>query len=304
MPRPGSVASLAAANAASQSYGAALVRSATTARLRGVLRSKAVTQVPASPDSSVPALVAAHMRTDITRRADHLRVGPFFVGLDPHSASLGRNYAIPLPDARPSRAEILDLIAAFESRQRTPRLECVAGIAPQAETALVDAGFRVDQRLAMLACPPGSVVDQPLPRGVVMATVTAADDLLETAALQNEAYGGTASASQHDVDRLQALIERGGIVALARDLVSGEACGAGLVTEAVDGLAEVAAVATRASYRRRGIASSLASLLTRSAHDRGARLVFLDVEGPAEEAVYLRVGYARAGERVWLSKPG
>jgi len=44
------------------------------------------------------------------------------------------------------------------------------------------------------------------------------------------------------------------------------------------------------------------SILTRSAHDRGAALVFLDVEGPAEEAVYLRFGFVRAGERVWISR--
>lgn len=53
---------------------------------------------------------------------------------------------------------------------------------------------------------------------------------------------------------------------------------------------------------RRGVAGSLAALLTRSAHGSGAMLVFLDVEGPREEVVYLRAGFTRAGERVWITK--
>lgn len=263
---------------------------------------KVLTQMLVSTNSTVPALVAGYMHADIARRPDHLRIGPFLVGLNPHTASLGHNYAIPLTGTSPSQAEIAELVSVFERHHRTPRLECVTGTAPHAEAALIAAGFTVDQRLAMLACPPGSAIELPVPDGIVVSTIREAGDLLDAVSVQNEAYGEAASAGSHDVDRLQALIGRGGVVALARDASTGRPCGAGLVTEPTAGIAEVAAVATRASYRRRGIASSLGSMLTRSAHDRGAVLVFLDVEGPAEEAVYLRVGFIRAGERVWISR--
>jgi predicted GNAT family acetyltransferase len=255
-----------------------------------------------STDSTVPALVAGYMRADIARRPDHLRIGSFLVGLDPHTASLGRNYAILLDNASPSAAEIAELVSVFERRHRTPRLECVTGAAPRAEAALLAAGFTLDQRLAMLACPPGSAVELPEPDGIVISAVSEPSDLLDAVSVQNEAYGESAPADSHDVDRLQALIGRGGAVALARDRSTGRPCGAGLVTQPIAGVVEIAAVATQARYRRRGIASSLSSALTRSAHDRGAVLVFLDVEGPAEEAVYLRAGFTRAGERVWISR--
>ncbi|MEZ0093606.1 GNAT family N-acetyltransferase [Streptacidiphilus sp. EB129] len=255
----------------------------------------------ASPRSTVPARVAAYMRADITRRSDHLRVGPFLAALNPHTATLGRNFAVPMDGARPSPAEVAALVAAFERHDRIPRLEYVTGAAPEAEVALIRAGFTVDGRLAMLACPSGAAIDLPLPAGIALSAVTEAGDLRDAVDVQNEAYGEPASAGSHDLDRLQALIGRGGLVALARDAATGRPCGAGLVTEPQGGVSEVAAVATRMDYRRRGIASALASLLTRAAHDGGAGLVFLDVEGPAEELVYLRAGFARAGERAWVS---
>jgi GNAT superfamily N-acetyltransferase len=253
------------------------------------------------PVSSVPALVAGYMSADISRQPGHLRIGPFLVGLNPHTASLGRNYAIPVDGAAPSPMEIAELVAAFERHHRTPRLECVTGVAAEAAAALIAAGFTLDQRLAMLACPLGAAIALAAPEGIEIAAVSEARDLLDAVCVQNEAYDETAPVGSHDVERLQALIGRGGLVALARDASTGRPCGAGLVTEAIAGVAEVAAVATEASYRRRGIAGALSSMLTRAAHDRGAVLVFLDVEGPAEEAVYLRAGFTRAGERAWMS---
>jgi len=246
-------------------------------------------------------LVADYMRTDITRRADYIRVGPFLVGLAPHTASLGYNYATPSVDARPSQADIAELISVFVAHDRTPRIEAVAGAAPDAEAALIAAGFSMDQRLATLACGVDEAIALATPDGIAIQLVSADKDLLDAVDVQNEAYGEPAPAGPHDVDRLRAMIDRGGMVALARDASTGRPCGAGLVTDPQAGVAEVAAVATHAAYRRRGIASSLASLLTRSAHERAAALVFLDVVGPAEEAVYLRAGYRRSGERVWYT---
>lgn len=254
------------------------------------------------PVSRMPALVAARMSADVTRRPDHLRVGPFLVGLNPHTASLGHNYAIPLDGASPSQAEIAELVALFVRHDRVPRLEYVTGAATvETEAALLAAGFTLDQRLAMLACLPGAAIALPEPEGIVISTVSDDADLFDAASVQHAAYGEAAPPGAHAVDRLRALIGRGGLVALARDAAAGRPCGAGLVTEPLAGVAEIAAVATEASYRRRGIASCLSSMLTRSAHDRGAVLVFLDVEGPAEEAVYVRAGYSRAGERRWMS---
>jgi GNAT superfamily N-acetyltransferase len=246
-------------------------------------------------------LVADYMRADITKRAGHIRVGSFLVGLSPHTASLGYNYATPLVDARPSPSDIAELVSVFVAHDRTPRIEAVAGAGPEAEAALIAAGFIMEQRLATLACGVDEVIALATPDGIAIRLVSADNDLLDAVDIQNEAYGESAPAGPHDVDRLQAMIGRGGMVALAREASTGRPCGAGLVTDPQAGVAEVAAIATHSAYRRRGIASSLAALLTRSAHKRGTELVFLDVVGPAEEAVYLRAGYTRFGERVWYT---
>jgi ribosomal protein S18 acetylase RimI-like enzyme len=255
-----------------------------------------------STDPAVPAQVNAHMTALHVRRSGHLEIGPFVGSLDVHTRSLARNYATPRVAARPSATDVAALVEVFEQHDRTPRLEYVVGAAPEAEPVLLAAGFAIDQRLAMLACRPDSAIDRPAPEGIVVGMVETSDDLIDVATVQHEAYGESEPAGPADVARLRDLLERGGLVALARDVRTGQACGAGLVTEPIAAVAEVAAVATVAEYRRRGVAGAVASLLTRAAHGRGAAVTFLDVEGANEEAVYRGVGYARAGERVWATK--
>ncbi|WP_210415869.1 GNAT family N-acetyltransferase [Humibacter ginsenosidimutans] len=259
-------------------------------------------QMRVSPSLSTPALVAGYMAADISSRPDHQRIGPFMVGLSSHTAHPAYNYAVPIPDAAPTRAEIGDLLALFARHHRTPRLEYVSGSAEQAEAALLTAGFTLDQRLPMLACRPGAAIPLPTPMGITISTVSEPRDLFDALSVQNDAYGEAEPVSVQDVQRLQSLIGRGGYVALARDAITHRPCGTGLVTEPIAGVAEVAAVGTLTSHRGRGIASALCSRLAKAAHHVGATTVFLDVEGPAEEAVYLRAGFTRAGERTWISR--
>lgn len=55
--------------------------------------------------------------------ADAVRVGPFLLAVDDHDDGLFRNYAVPDDDTGADTATIADLVAAFEARARTPRLE-------------------------------------------------------------------------------------------------------------------------------------------------------------------------------------
>src|SRR6266542_1767055 len=84
----------------------------------------------------------------------------------------------------------------------------------------------------------------------------------------------------------------------------GEAVGGGLCAAPVDGVSELAAVGVIESHRRRGIATAVTALLTRSAHARGARLVWLEPAGEREAAVYARVGFRPDGHKLWISLPG
>lgn len=64
-----------------------------------------------------------------------------------------RNYALP-DDARPTEAQVAELVAVFTSRSRTPRLEFLPGLCPDVEPGLLAAGFVPERRLTVMSCPP------------------------------------------------------------------------------------------------------------------------------------------------------
>jgi GNAT superfamily N-acetyltransferase len=231
------------------------------------------------------------------------RVGPFSVRFDPATANVWRNYAVPDPDATPSAGDVAELIALFEARGRTPRLEYVPAAAPAVEAVLVSAGFVVEGRPPLMACRPGEVTMPDHLDGVTLALVTGDEELLDVAAVQNDAYHEPEPAGPHDVARLRNTLDRGGLVVLARDAGTGEPVGAGLCAGPVGGASELAAVGVRASHRRRGIASAITALLTTSAHERGAPLVWLEPAGEREARIYAGVGFTASGEKLWISRP-
>lgn len=48
------------------------------------------------------------------------------------------------------------LIAAYEKRDRKPRLEYIAQLAPAVEEVLLSAGFTVEGRLPLMTCAAGA----------------------------------------------------------------------------------------------------------------------------------------------------
>jgi len=241
-----------------------------------------------------------------TRRGGHERVGPFVVGLDPHSANPFRNYAVPDPGAAPSAADVAALVALFAERDRRPRLEYVPGSAPLVEPALLAAGFTVESRAPIMVCPAAALVDVPPPAGVELVEAVADDDLLATARVQHEAYGEPAPPTAADVARLRRTVRAGGVVVLARatggGAAPGTAVGAGLCTAPLDGVCELAAVAVAAAFRRRGIAAAVTARLAAPAYAGGAAAVWLEPAGPAEQRIYERVGFAPAGAKVAIGR--
>ena len=166
--------------------------------------------------------VAAYMRADLTRSDKNIAGGPFLVTLNPHTPSLGHNYAMPLPGSQPSADEIDALVALFNSRERTPRLEFVSSAAPEAEAELLAAGFAVDRRLPTLVMPDlDRLVRVPAPDGIVIDAVTADHDLLDAVAVQNEAYGEPSTSQAYELERMRAFVARGGVVVLGRDAHTG-----------------------------------------------------------------------------------
>jgi ribosomal protein S18 acetylase RimI-like enzyme len=239
--------------------------------------------------------IQSSLRKSISRGAQ--RVGPFLIHFDAHSDHPFRNYAVPDDGARPSAAQIADLVAAFARRGRKPRLEYVCP-APAVDAALATAGFTVDLRLPLMTLAADRLVVPGTPRGVEVGPATSDDDLRAAARIQNIAYGADAEVTEADLGRLRATNDTGGAVVLAR--CEGAPAGAGLFTPPGDGLAEIAAVAVLPEYRRRGIASMVGADLSGRVLDRGAT-PYLQTESDNEQRLYGRLGYSTVGELIAIS---
>lgn len=247
-------------------------------------------------------LVAASIRDGLG--ADLPKVGPFRLLIDAHTDNVWRNYAVPDDGATPSAAEVAALVAAFQARHRTPRLEYVPAAAPVVEPALLAAGFVVEGRPPLMACRPGDLPGPSSPAGITTELLGTDEDLRELASVQNAAYGDPEPAGPHDVARLRRLLDGGGVVVAARDTGTGRIVGGGVCSAPVNGVSELAAVATAEAYRRRGIATAVTAALATAAHSGGARLVWLEPAGEREAAIYARAGFTADGEKLWISLPG
>ncbi|MBI0384164.1 GNAT family N-acetyltransferase, partial [Streptomyces albiflaviniger] len=69
--------------------------------------------------TDVQSFAVANLR----RRPVLVEVGGFVAGFDPGTTSPYINYATPLPGARPTARDVMELIEAFRVRELKPRLE-------------------------------------------------------------------------------------------------------------------------------------------------------------------------------------
>jgi ribosomal protein S18 acetylase RimI-like enzyme len=229
-----------------------------------------------------------------------VRAGPFTVTITGHDPNVYLNYAIPDPGAEPAPADVAALVEAFTSRGRTPRLEYLPGLAPAVEPALLAAGFAVAERLPLMQCHPATVADQPDPPGFELVTPTTDADVEAMLAAQHEAFGEPPPTAAH-VAATRAKAEAGQLQILARETGTGTAAGGGIAVAVRGGISEVAGIAVRPQYERRGLGAALTLHLTRAAFAAGATLTFLTPAGDAQERVYARVGYERADSVLFLS---
>ncbi|THA69217.1 GNAT family N-acetyltransferase [Streptomyces sp. A0958] len=243
--------------------------------------------------------VQTHARTLTLNSPDHVRVGRFAIRYNPDWSLKYANYAIPDQDADPTPGELDDLIAAFRDLDRMPRLEYLPGWAPALEPALLAAGFTVENRAPILACAPGDLVTPKPVAGLVMAEPATDAEFDAAALVQHLGYGGTGEPEDGTAGWLRDAVAGGGVAALAT--VDGTPAGAGGCSVPVDGLSELAGLAVGAEFRRRGIGAALSVHLTRTAFERGCRVVWLEPGDPDVERIYASIGYRRVGEKLNIS---
>jgi ribosomal protein S18 acetylase RimI-like enzyme len=149
---------------------------------------------------------------------------------------------------------------------------------------------------------PGTELTPRAPAGIIVRRAAGDADLAAAAAVQHQAYELPAPPGPHDIARLSGLTQRGGLVGVAVDEVSGAVVAAGLIDVAGErpAVGELAAVGVLAAFRRRGIAAAIAAHLAGAAHADGIGLVFLEAE-PDEERIYRRTGFLDAAAKIWAS---
>ncbi len=240
------------------------------------------------------------IRKEAPRGRETERIGPFLATFDPTSVSPYLNYAVPDDGAEPTREDVDALVAAYEARERSPRLEYIPLVAPAVEPTLLDAGFAVEGRLPLMTCGPEEARIA-VPDGIELLAPSTPDEYRGAAEVQWEAYEEPEAMPDDAGDRLRRTAENGGVVVLARSVTTKEAAGAGICTAPQDGVTELAGIGVRESYRRRGIAPAMTGWLAKEAYAKGMSLVFLMARGEAEARIYERAGFVRRSEVLHIS---
>jgi hypothetical protein len=237
-----------------------------------------------------PTQIHAYLRAGAAG-AETERVGPFLATFTPGTDHPMRNYAIPDDDARPRPSEVDALVETFRSRGLKPRLE----YADEASTALLqvllEAGFEVEAKLPVMVCVRGHALAVTMPTDFEVGLALTDEDHADALRVANEAYGERAEPGADEVRALGRMVARGGAVALARHLATGEAAGSGIYPAPRESVSELAAIGTRERFRRQGVALGVTSALTISAFETGIELLWLTPEHEASERIYARVGF-------------
>ncbi|MFG1721132.1 GNAT family N-acetyltransferase [Micromonospora chalcea] len=237
---------------------------------------------------------------NLSRRPAPVEVGPFVVGLDPTTTSPYINYATPRPGAAVTAADVAALVAAFRAADRRPRLEYVTSCATDLEALLTAAGFTVEARHTYLVCVPDTLASPPVPDHLSLCEPGADWQRAALISVQNEAFGGDPVASEADVARLRRQQDAGGVAVMAVS-DDGTCAGGGGAAAPVSAVSEVAGIAVRAPYRRRGLASAITADVTRRLFSAGTEVAWLEAGGEDSWRVYQRVGYRPAGQRLYTA---
>jgi len=242
------------------------------------------------------------IRTNACHWRDCEQIGPFVATFNREDGNPYLNYAIPDDAAMPSPGDVATLVAAYRKRDRRPRLEYIPALAPAVVPVLLAEGFEAEQRTPLMTCAAVSDVGEVMADRVELIAASSEEEYQDAASVQWEAYEEQGDVPRHAVDALRRTVEAGGVVVLARDVLTHEPAGAGACTAPHDGLTELTSVGVRRRFRRRGIAATMASWLARQAFARGATGVFLMAHGEAEVRIYARAGFVSRSEVLHISR--
>jgi ribosomal protein S18 acetylase RimI-like enzyme len=252
---------------------------------------------------NVDARIQKSVVANLSGRPAPVEVGPFVIGVDPATASPGINYATPIPGLPITAPDITDLIAAFDKAQRQPRLEYVVSTAPILEDLLLAAGFEIEARHEYLICTPATLTVPATPDGFTLREPSTDEDWSAMLSAQHEGFSGEPSTpTEADIARMTRLQARGGMAVMAVT-ADGTCAGAGNSVPPNDRVSEVAGIAVRPPYRRRGVAAAVTADVTARLFAAGTEIAWLEAGSDDSWRVYERIGYRATGKRLYIAKP-
>ena len=261
-------------------------------------------RVPAVPG---PRRIQSYFRHAARRQYEAVVLAPFTLFFHPTDPLEWLNYAI--PDAGPTydvAPVAAELRSAFAARQRVPRIEFVEAFAPSLAASLLAEGFVERARPLLMTLVASDLREPPPVPGLTLELLTPRSPL-ESArsfvSVQRRAFGMAGSGPVSEADASWLVTSLGdGRAFLGR--LDGQPVATGLFTHPLDGLTEIAGVATLEPLRRRGIGAAVTHALAALAVARGASAVLLSAADGRAGRVYGSVGFRPAGHVFVFGDPG
>ena len=230
-----------------------------------------------------------------------VNVGCFRAMFTANDAFPNFNYAVPLDganDTEVAQRDLEQLMRAFKTADRLPRFEFTAELWPNLIGALEQSGFTLESTDPVMLLEPADFKPFLAP-DVQVRLLEPSDSDADIAALitiQGRGFGAGEAyvASLDEIASRRASLSYGRRCALAS--LAGQHAAGGMTLE-IDGIAELAGVATLSEFRRHGLAASLSSALCEAHFANAGRSVWLSAGDDAAQACYEKVGFRLIGGR-------
>ena len=240
------------------------------------------------PDRVLLERINDYLNTVPRWRCNVLEVGPFDVFLNRGGGNPWISYARPKRNlAGDLTGHIQNVRATMSSRGYVPRWEYIEDLHGELTPALVTAGFPVPEVRPLMVLE--SNVPAPIPRGVEIRVMTSDEELTAASKVQMRGFGMAEEDEAFDLR----ILRKGGMRVLAA-FADGIPVAAGVHT-GVNGVTELAGIATLEGYRRRGIGAALTAALAQDANEQGCDLIFLSAGDEVIACTYARAGFQTIG---------
>jgi GNAT superfamily N-acetyltransferase len=235
-----------------------------------------------------------YLRESARGHYQSISLPPFTLFFHPSDDLEYFNYAIP---DKPCGGDLREVLAAlraeFHQRSRRARFEFFEAFAPQLPDSLCEAGFEEEDRQWSMLCTPASLQPAPVVPGLEVVALnpsSSSQDIRDFIIAQQEGFtlSMKADPTEEQIQHERQNLNRS-FAFLGR--FEGEPAGAAVFARPISGVTEVAGIATREAFRRRGIAGALTVQAARTAFDMGVQTACLTAADERAGSVYQRAGF-------------